>query len=35
MATFLDPLQFAYQPHISVKDVVIFLTHKALWHLEK
>ena len=31
---FLDPLQFAYQPHIGVEDALIFLTHKSLSHLE-
>ena len=25
----LDPLQFAYQPHIGVEDDIIFLLHKA------
>jgi len=31
----LDPLQFAYQPHIGVEDAIIFLLHKAYLHLEK
>lgn len=35
LTAFLDPLQFAYQPHIGVEDAIIFLTHKSLSHLEK
>lgn len=28
-------LQFTYQQHIGVEDLIIFLTHKALSHLER
>ncbi len=35
LTAFLDPLQFAYQPHIGVEDAIIFLTQKAISHLEK
>ncbi len=35
LTAFLDPLQFAYQPHIGVEDAIIFMNHKALSHLEK
>lgn len=31
----MDPLQFAYQSGIRVDDTIIFLTHRALCHLEK
>ena len=31
----LDPLQFAYQPHIGVEDAIIFLLHRAYTHLEE
>ncbi|KAK7158641.1 hypothetical protein R3I94_005089 [Phoxinus phoxinus] len=31
----LDPLQFAYQPGIGVEDAIIYLSHRALSHLEK
>nr|XP_029131377.1 uncharacterized protein LOC114917641 [Labrus bergylta] len=34
LTAFQDPLQFAYQRHIGVEDAIIFLTHKALSHLE-
>lgn len=30
----LDPLQFAYQPGIGVEDAIIYLSHRALSHLE-
>ena len=30
--TFLDPLQFAYQPHLGVDDAVIYLLQRAhIW----
>lgn len=35
ITAFLDPLQFAYKPHIGVEDVIIFLMHRALSHLER
>ncbi|KAI3356635.1 hypothetical protein L3Q82_017826 [Scortum barcoo] len=28
---FLDPLQFAYQPHLGVDDAVIYLLQRALY----
>ncbi|KAI4883190.1 hypothetical protein NFI96_029396, partial [Prochilodus magdalenae] len=31
----MDPLQFAYQPGVGVDDAVIYLLHRALFHLEK
>jgi len=31
----LDPLQFAYQPHIGVEDAIIYLLHRAYSHLEE
>lgn len=31
----MDPLQFAYQPGISVDDAIIYLLHTSLSHLEK
>lgn len=31
----MDPLQFAYQSGIRVDVTIIFLTHRALSHLEK
>ena len=34
LTAFLDPLQFAYQPHIGVEDAIIFLTHTSLSNLE-
>ncbi|KAI3360250.1 hypothetical protein L3Q82_014567 [Scortum barcoo] len=33
--SFMDPLQFAYQPDIGVDDAVIYLLHTSLTHLEK
>lgn len=30
----LDPLHFAYRPGIGVDDVIIYLLHRALCHLE-
>ncbi|KAI3363872.1 hypothetical protein L3Q82_001474 [Scortum barcoo] len=36
VSSFMDPLQFAYQPDIGVDDaVVIYLLHTSLTHLEK
>ena len=32
--TFLDPLQFAYQPHLGVDDAVIYLLQRAHMHLD-
>ena len=32
--TFLDPLQFAYQPHLGVNDAVIYLLQQAHMHLD-
>ncbi|KAI3374005.1 hypothetical protein L3Q82_022569, partial [Scortum barcoo] len=34
-SSFVDPLQFAYQPDIGVDDAVIYLLHTSLTHLEK
>ncbi|KAI3371529.1 hypothetical protein L3Q82_024120 [Scortum barcoo] len=31
---FLDPLQFAYQPHLGVDDAVIYLLQRAHMHLD-
>ena len=31
---FLDPLQFAYQPHLGVDDAVIYLPQRAHMHLD-
>lgn len=31
----LDPIQLAYQTHISIDDVIIYLLHRAYSHLEK
>ncbi|KAI3364398.1 hypothetical protein L3Q82_010823 [Scortum barcoo] len=35
VSSFMDPLQFAYQPDIGVDDAVIYLLHTSLTHLEK
>ncbi|TWW55977.1 hypothetical protein D4764_09G0010270 [Takifugu flavidus] len=35
VSSFMDPLQFAYQPSIGVDDAVIYLLHTSLTHLEK
>ncbi|TWW77924.1 hypothetical protein D4764_11G0000450 [Takifugu flavidus] len=35
VSSFMDPLQFAYQPSIGVDDAVIYLLHTAPTHLEK
>ncbi|KAI3369373.1 hypothetical protein L3Q82_007607 [Scortum barcoo] len=36
VSSFMDPLQFAYQPDIGVDDaVIIYLLHTSLTHLEK
>ncbi|TWW68206.1 hypothetical protein D4764_19G0000040 [Takifugu flavidus] len=35
VSSFMDPLQFAYQPSIGVDDAVIYLLHTFLTHLEK
>ncbi|KAI3356050.1 hypothetical protein L3Q82_017163 [Scortum barcoo] len=35
VSSFMDPLQFAYQPDIRVDDAVIYLLHTSLTHLEK
>ncbi len=35
LTDFLNPLQFANQPNLGVEDSIIFLTHRALSHLEK
>ena len=32
--TFLDPLQFAYQPHLGVDHAVIYLLQRAHMHLD-
>ena len=34
MRMFLDPLQFAYQPHLGVDDAVIYLLQRAHMHLD-
>ncbi|KAI3359436.1 hypothetical protein L3Q82_002941 [Scortum barcoo] len=34
MRMFLDPLQFAYQPHLGVNDAVIYLLQRAHMHLD-
>ena len=34
MRTFLDPLQFAYQPQLGVDDAVIYLLQRAHMHLD-
>ena len=31
---FLDPLQFAYQPHLGIDDAVIYLLQRAHMHLD-
>jgi len=31
----MNPLQFAYQPHIGVEDTIIFLLHRAYSHQEE
>ncbi|TWW56179.1 RNA-directed DNA polymerase from mobile element jockey [Takifugu flavidus] len=35
VSSFMDPLQFAYQPSIGVDSAVIYLLHTSLAHLEK
>ncbi|TWW59863.1 hypothetical protein D4764_06G0013930 [Takifugu flavidus] len=35
LSSFMDPLQFAYQPSIGVDDAVIYLLHPSLTHLDK
>ncbi|TWW81279.1 hypothetical protein D4764_01G0010940 [Takifugu flavidus] len=35
VSSFMDLLQFAYQPSIGVDDAVIYLLHTSLTHLEK
>ncbi|TWW71207.1 RNA-directed DNA polymerase from mobile element jockey [Takifugu flavidus] len=35
VSSFMDPLQFAYQPSIGVDDAVIYLLHTSLTRLEK
>ncbi|TWW54093.1 hypothetical protein D4764_0277520 [Takifugu flavidus] len=35
VSSFMDPLQFTYQPSIGVDDAVIYLLHTSLTHLEK
>ncbi|KAI3369406.1 hypothetical protein L3Q82_007480 [Scortum barcoo] len=35
VSSFMDPLQFTYQPDIGVDDAVIYLLHTSLTHLEK
>ncbi|TWW53320.1 hypothetical protein D4764_0013870 [Takifugu flavidus] len=35
VSSFMDSLQFAYQPSIGVDDAVIYLLHTSLTHLEK
>ncbi|KAI3374520.1 hypothetical protein L3Q82_021003 [Scortum barcoo] len=35
VSSFMDLLQFAYQPDIGVDDAVIYLLHTSLTHLEK
>ncbi|TWW69303.1 putative RNA-directed DNA polymerase from transposon BS [Takifugu flavidus] len=35
VSSFMDPLQFAYQPSIGVDDAIIYLLHSSLTHLEK
>ncbi|KAI3363629.1 hypothetical protein L3Q82_001257 [Scortum barcoo] len=35
VSSFMDPLQFVYQPDIRVDDAVIYLLHTSLTHLEK
>ncbi|TWW59319.1 hypothetical protein D4764_06G0008490 [Takifugu flavidus] len=34
VSSFMDPLQFAYQPSIGVDDAVIYLLHTSLTHLD-
>lgn len=34
VAPFLDPLQFAYQPHVGVDDAVVYLLQPAHSHLD-
>ncbi|TWW54158.1 hypothetical protein D4764_0186390 [Takifugu flavidus] len=35
VSSFMDPLQFTYQPSIGVDDAIIYLLHTSLTHLEK
>ncbi len=32
---FIDPLQFAYQPHQGVEDAIIYMLDRAYTHLDK
>lgn len=32
---FIDPLQFAYQPHLGVEDAIIYMLDRAYTHLDK
>lgn len=35
VSTFLDPLRFAYQPHLGVDDAIIFLLNRLYTHLDQ
>ncbi|TWW59264.1 Catenin alpha-2 [Takifugu flavidus] len=35
VSSFMDPLQFTYQPSIGVDNAIIYLLHTSLTHLEK